>query len=109
MQSTARDEDPEALAVPTVSGRFVASRGILMGEREAENLVQELRERLGSSQDEDPDEAKEQLLGLWMIAERCLVEAEINELRPAVFRRLFGEDDVKLAFSRGGQRQGGGY
>jgi hypothetical protein len=94
---------------PTVSGRFIATRELLSGTTEVEDLICEMKEMLTDKHESRGNGFNERLLELWMVAERCLLQEEIDELRPSVFKRLFGENRTKIRLSRDGRQQLGGY
>jgi len=107
-ESSARTEEAEPILTPTIGGRFIAARDVLAAANEVDELIRELRHIVTSTYRDSAHPNKERLLELWMIAERCLLEGELNELRPAVMKRLFGEDTARIDLSREGQRQLGG-
>jgi uncharacterized protein YgfB (UPF0149 family) len=108
-ESSQRVEAAEPALTSKAGGQFIGARNIFVGANEADELIHDLRHMLALPIDQcESDDEKERLLELWAIAERCLVEAEINELRPAVLTRLTGDKDAEVGLSRDGQPLGGG-
>ncbi|HEY0169409.1 MAG TPA: hypothetical protein VGB98_00030 [Pyrinomonadaceae bacterium] len=107
-ESSAQTHEPEPALTSAAGGRFIAARDVLSTAGEVDELVRELRHILSPTHRDQADDVRERLLELWTAAERCLLGSEVAELRPAVLKRLFGEDDARANLSRDGQRQLGG-
>jgi hypothetical protein len=98
---------PEHDPVPThrVNGRIVAGRGLFLGTTQVNNLINELKEIL--VKDQINDALHKRILELWITVEPCLLDAELNQLGPIVFKRLFNDKDIQVIFSRDGRPEGG--
>lgn len=87
-------------------GSAAAASPVLMRSRaQVEEIISDLRRLLGRRGDDNDN--GDRVLGMWTEVESVLVAAELDELRPLVFARLFKQDE-ELPRSRDGRAQGGG-
>lgn len=81
-------EQPDGPA-SAMAGRYLASRTLLASADQVSQVRAELRQRLRASSEELDSANRNELLQLWMSAERCLTEEEYQKYFPAVLDRLF--------------------
>lgn len=95
-------------SVTAVEGYSIGSRGVLISASEVEAVAQELRQQTATPP--RTADAKAKLLELWIAAEPCLSESELEEMRPVVLTQLFGDHEEQVTLSRNSSgAQGGGY
>lgn len=107
-QGSSSSEAPQKDSATAADGRWIGSLGVLTAANEAENLAQELRQRVADVSDTADSKAK--LLQAWIATEPFLSQAELDELRPAVLTQIFGGQEEQVTLSRNSNgAQGGGY
>ncbi|MFE6286341.1 hypothetical protein [Streptomyces sp. NPDC057877] len=88
-------------------GYWVGAKGVLIPGDGEDDLAKQLKDQVATAEN---DESITELLELWITAEPTLSGAQLDELRPLVFGRVFGDFEEKLSRSHNSDSaQGGGY